>query len=421
MYKKETLKNGLRLITVPNAGTKAVTVLILLPVGSRYEAKDINGVSHFIEHMMFKGTKRRSTSLDISKELDNVGAEFNAFTSKDHTGYYVKASADKIELAYDILSDMLFHSVFDEHELNKERGVIVEEINMYEDNPLMYIESLFEELIFGNHPLGWQIAGTREVIKTVPRAKMITYMANYYQPANMIITVAGNMKEKKVEELTRKYFGGEGEEEYKKFSSYRNIQNNPRICLSFKETEQAQLCLGFPGLSYFDKDMYSLQLFSIILGGNMSSRLFVHIREKHGLCYYIRSATELFHDAGTFVVQAGLDKSRIHKAIKLIVEELKEARDKGVDEKELQSAKDFLKGKIALRLEDSESLADFFGKQELFYQKLETPEEKLKKYMSVTVKNIQRVVGKILDPKKLNLALIGPYKEEKEFLTLLKF
>src|SRR3989344_2283855 len=348
MFKKTKLKNGIRLITVPNKSTKAVTILILFPVGSRYETRDIGGISHFIEHMMFKGTEKRPTSLDISKELDSVGAEFNAFTSKDYTGYYIKASADKIELAYDILSDMLFHSKFDQGELDKERGVIVEEINMYEDNPLMYVDSLFEELVFGDHPLGWQIAGKRNIIKTVPRQKLVDYLHHYYQPANMILIAAGNISEPKVKTLTQKYFTNTGDSDFKKFPAFSLPQDSPRVKVSFKETEQVQMCLGYPGLSYFDEDRYSLQLLSIILGGNMSSRLFVNIRERYGLCYFIRASTEHYHDAGTFVVQAGLEKARIMEAIKLIMEELKKAKDNGVTEKELQDAKDFLKGKMAL-------------------------------------------------------------------------
>lgn len=420
MYKKTQLKNGLRLITVPNKGTKAVTVLILLPVGSRYETKDIGGLSHFIEHMMFKGTERRPTTLDISKELDSIGAEYNAFTSKDYTGYYIKSSAEKLGLSFDILSDMLFHSTIKQEELDKERGVIVEEINMYEDNPLMHVESMFEELVFGDHPLGWQIAGTREVIKTVPREKMVSYLSHYYQPANMIIIVAGKIREKQVVQLTRAHFGKDGGKKFRKFFSYGQSQKSPRMKLVFKETEQVQLCLGFPGLSYFDKDIHALQLLSIILGGNMSSRLFVNIREKHGLCYFIRAAAELYHDTGTFVIQAGLDKSRIKDAIRLILEELKKVKKNGVTKKELQDAKDFLKGKMVLRLEDSESLADYFGKQELFFKKLETPEDKLKKYFRVRAKDILDAARKIIVQERLNLALIGPYKDKKEFIDLLK-
>lgn len=420
MFKKTKLKNGIRLITVPNKSTKAVTVLILFPVGSRYETKDIGGVSHFIEHMMFKGTEKRPTSLDISKELDSIGAEFNAFTSKDHTGYYIKASADKVELAFDVLSDMLFHSKFDQEELDKERGVIVEEINMYEDNPLMYVESLFEELVFGDHPLGWQIAGTREIIKTLQRQKLVDYLHHYYQPANMILVVAGNINNTQVKKLTTSYFGSSGKTEFKKFSGYSSVQDAPRIKISFKETEQVQLCLGYPGISYFEEDRYPLQLLSIILGGNMSSRLFVNIREKHGLCYFIRASSELYHDIGAFVVHAGLDKARIKDAIKLILEELKKAQVHGVTDKELEDAKEFLKGKTVLNLEDSESQADFFGKQELIYWKLMSPEEKLKIYMKVTTGDVLKVAKKIFDLKKLNLALIGPFKEEGEFFELLK-
>jgi len=421
MYKRSVLKNKLRLITVPNNGTKAATVLVLLPVGSRYETKNINGLSHFVEHTMFKGTKKRPTSLDITKELDGIGAEFNAFTSKDFTGYYIKSSAEKLELSFDILSDMLTGSVIDKTELEKERGVIVEEINMYEDNPLMYVESLFEELVFGNVPLGRQIAGPRSVIKSVSREKMLKYIHEHYHPANMVVVVSGKVDDAKVKKLTQKYFGKDGKKRFKKFVPFKDYQKKPQVIVKYRETEQVQMCLGFPGLSHFDKDLAPLQLLSLILGGNMSSRLFVNIREKHGLCYYIKAGIELYHDAGTLFVQAGLDKSRIEQAIELILLELSAIKQEGVTEKELQDAKDFLKGKVAISLEDSETMADWYGKQELFNKKLITPEDKLKNYINkVTQDDVQKVAKRIIQTKRLNLALIGPFKEKKKFEKLLK-
>lgn len=413
MFQRTVLKQGLRLITVPNRSTQTATVLILVPVGSRYERKNINGISHFVEHMMFKGTQRRPTTQDISRELDSIGAEYNAFTSKDYTGYYIKSSAEKVELSFDILSDMLFHSRFDPKELDRERGVIIEEIHMYEDNPLMYVESLFERLVFGNHPLGWDIAGTRENISHITRRQMVHYVQKYYALSHLIVTVAGNIRKADIQKLVQKYFSLSANTVNKKkhhFLPFRGRQGSPRILLKEKKTEQVQLCLGFPALSHYAQDLPALQLLGLILGGNMSSRLFINIRERQGLCYFIKAVTESYADTGVFVVQAGLDRNRIQEAIRLIIHELALVREKGVTEQELQSAKEFLRGKLVLHLEDSENMADFFAKQELFHKKLQTPQEKLKKYLRVTTQQIQAVARKIIVPQRVNLALIGPYR-----------
>jgi len=421
MYKIKKLKNGLRLILSPLQETKAVTVLILVGVGSRNESKNINGVSHFIEHMMFKGTKKRPTSLDITKELDGVGANFNAFTSKDHTGYYVKVSADKIQLAFDLLSDMILNSKFDPEELKKERGVIVEEINMYDDNPIFFISHVFEETLFGNHPLGWLISGPKEVIKKVTRKQIINYKDSFYRPNNMIVTVAGNIKEKEVVKLTDKYFVSKlAKKKIKSAKPVRISQTKPRVNLKFKETEQVHLALGFPGYSYFNKNYYALSLMTIILGGNMSSRLVTEIREKQGLAYYIKADISPYKEIGTFMIQAGLDKTRIEPAIKIILNELKKMKAKGVTANELKSAKEYLKGKIILELEDSENIADWYGKQELLLNKMLTPEERLKKVFAVKQNDIKKVALDLIKTNKLNLALIGPYKDKKQFEKLLK-
>lgn len=422
MYQKFKLKNGLKLILAPLKETKAMTILVLLPAGSRYERKEINGVSHFIEHMAFKGTKKRPSSLDITKELDSVGAEYNAFTTKDRTGYYIKTSADKIELAFDILSDILFYSLIDSRELEKERGVILEEINMYQDNPLLYIEHLFEGLVFGSHPLGWMISGNSSVIKKITREQIFNFKDNFYQPSNLVLTVAGKFEKQKVKQLIEKYFNLPKSKKIKGgFKKFKLIQKRPQLNLHFKETEQAHLCLGFPAYSFFDKREYALGLLSIILGGNMSSRLFIEIREKQGLAYFIQSTSSAYHDSGVLVVQAGLDKKRIDLAIRLILQELKKIRKEGVREKELKSAREFLKGRLILELEDSESVAHWYGRQQLLQNQILTPQQKLKKFFAVTTKDIQKVAWDIIKPEKLNLALIGPFKEKKEFLKLLKF
>ncbi len=421
MYQRLKLKNGLQLILSPLKETKAVTILAMFPVGSRYEAKSTNGVSHFIEHLMFKGTKKRPTSLDITRELDSVGAEFNAFTSKDHTGYHIKISADEVELAFDILSDMLFNSVFDSAEIDKERGVIIEEINMYEDNPLMYIDSIFEQTVFSNHPLGWLISGPRQVIKDVSREDILKYKNQFYQPHNMVLTVAGNFDKTKVLNLTKKYFNQKSDQATKtNFAEFAAKQAAPRQSILFKDTEQVQVCLGFPAYSLADKEFFPITLMSVILGGNMSSRLFTSIREEHGLAYYVKAAPTFYQDTGAFVVQAGLRKEKVYDGIKLILAELKKFRDKGFTSKELKSAKEFLKGKLVLELEDSESVAEWYGKQQLLLGEIFTPEQRLKKILSVSAAEIKKVAASVIAQPKINLALIGPFKSESEFKNLLK-
>lgn len=422
MYKKQKLKNGLRLITAPLKDTKAVTVLILLPVGSRYEVEKNNGVSHFIEHLMFKGTEKRPTSLDLTKELDAIGAEYNAFTSKDHTGYYIKASADNLELAFDILSDMIFNSTLKPEEIEKERGVIVEEINMYEDNPMMFIQTIFEETLFEESPLGRWISGPREIIKKISRQEIIKYRDNHYYPANMVVTVAGKFSEKKVKNLAEKYFGKSRLKKHKpNFEPFSSKQNGPRVKINYKETEQVQLCLGVPAFALDDPKMYPLYLLAVILGGNMSSRLFASVREEKGLAYYIRTDISHYQDTGNFLVQAGLDKNRIQEAIILILSELKKTALQGVTPKELLSAKNFLKGKLILDLEDCESFADWFGKQELLSKKILKPEDKIKKIFDVKLEQVKQVAEELFKSQKLNLALIGPFKDKDKFKSLLKF
>jgi predicted Zn-dependent peptidase len=422
MYQKTKFKNGLTLITAPLKGTKAVTVLVLVRVGSRYETKEINGVSHFVEHLVFKGTKKRPTSLDITKELDSVGAEFNAFTAKDHTGFYIKAAAEEIELAFDVLSDMLFNPIFDQKEIDKERGVLIEEINMYEDNPLIYIQGLFENAVFGNSSLGQLIFGPKSVVKNISRNKIISYKNKFYQPKNISVAVAGNFNKKQVINLTNKYFNIPAKKsDTVNFAKFKNLQHQPKINFFFKKTEQIQSCLGFPAYSGFDKRLYPLSLLAVILGGNMSSRLFHTVREKHGLAYYIKCDVITYQDTGAFVVQAGLDKKRIKKAITLILSELKRVKDQGVTDKELLAAKEFLKGKLVLALEDSEAIADWYGKQYLLLNKTETPSEQLKKLFAVKKSQLKKVASELFKKEKINLVLIGPSQDKKELLSLLKF
>ncbi len=418
MYKKITFPNKTRLILIPDKHTKATTVLFLFGVGSRYETKEINGASHFIEHLMFKGTKKRPTTLDISKALDSVGAEFNAMTSKDYTGYYVKIDEAKQELAVDVLTDMILNSKFESAEINKERGVVIEEINMYQDNPLMAIEGVLEGLVFKGNTLGWEIAGPVATIRKVTRQQLLDYKNKFYRPDNVVIVVAGNFNSKIDKLIKNKFVDKIGDEQLGtnlQFKKFQSIQKQPQIKVQYKNTKQVQLAIGFPAFGYEDERTYALHLLSVILGGNMSSRLFISVRERRGLCYFVRCYPSFYQDTGNMYIQSGLDISRLDEATKVILSELKKIKQKGVTAKELKDAKEYLRGKIVLALEDSSSLAEYYAKQELLVGQSMTPEEKFKKYEKVSLADIQAVAKQIFVKEKLSMALIGPFKSSDKF------
>lgn len=420
MFKQYTLPNGLRVVLAPLHETKAVTVMVLIKVGSRYETRAINGVSHFVEHLMFKGTEKRPTSLAITKELDGIGAEYNAFTAKDHTGYYIKANHEKTELALDMLSDILFHSTFRADDIDRERGVIVEEINMYEDNPLMLMEDLFEQTVYGDCPLGWSIAGPKTVIKKVSRTGLHDYYKKHYVPHQMLVAVAGNIGPT-IESRVKHYFGTHASRRQRyNFKKVVAEQRSPHIRVKYKDTEQVQVALGFPGYSYTDKHLYTLYLMSVILGGNMSSRLFMSIREKKGLCYFIRSGINVYQDTGNLMIQAGLDKTRIKEAIKAILAELKKLRDREVTAAELRKAKDFLRGKLILELEASDHVASWLSRQELLQDRILTPAQQIERLERVSQSAIKAVAANLIKTAKINLTVIGPFKQKEQFADLLR-
>lgn len=392
--------------------TQAITVLILIKTGSRYEDNTNRGVAHFIEHLLFKGTKKRVNSLAITKELDGIGAEFNAFTSKDKTGFYVKASKEHLELALDILSDMLFNSKFDEKEINKERGVVLEEFNMYYDNPTMFIDSLLESSVFSGHALGKLILGEKNIIKNISRDNILKFYKKYYRPENLIIGVAGNFEEKYATKLINKYFKVTKYTPKNNFKLFESNQKKPAIILQNKATDQVHTAIGFPGVSYKDKDFYSAKLLSLILGGNMSSRLFLKLREKMGLCYHIRVYCDNYEDSGMFSIISGLDKNRIEKAIEYILLELKNIKNKKVTQKELLMAKEYIKGKLILNLEDSAHVVDWHLEHLMFDNKEISPEEVIRNIEKVSVDDIYRIANRIFNKNKINLAVIGPFENQ---------
>ncbi|MFW0862552.1 MAG: M16 family metallopeptidase [Candidatus Komeilibacteria bacterium] len=421
MFKIKELSNNAKLILAPRKETDAVTLLVMFKVGSRFENRANNGVSHFIEHLYFKGTKKRPNTDAISQELDKVGAQFNAFTSKDYTGYYIKVAKQHIDLAFDILSDMLFNSKFEAKEINRERGVIIEEIRMYRDNPSMYIGDLLEQISFKGHELAREIAGPESVIKKISRKEILKYRDEYYRADNMIVGVGGNYSPAKLNKLIVKYFGKRfGKKQDHIINPYKDKQKEARIKVQYQQTAQTQLAMGFAGLGREDKDYISQLLLSTILGGNMSSRLFINVRERYGLAYSIRAGIDEHVDTGLFYIQAGLKKDKVALAYKLIVKELNKLKKLPVLDEELNKAKEYVKGKMILGLEDSFSYVYWLSRQLVDFNKARTIEQIQKDIDKVTAKEIQELAKKIFTQDKLNLAVIGPYKDSIYFNKLIK-
>ncbi|TAL20715.1 insulinase family protein [Patescibacteria group bacterium] len=421
-YHLSKLKNGATLITVPMRETKAATLLVFYPVGSRYESQKLSGASHFIEHLMFKGTKKRPDTATISRELDSVGAEYNAFTGKDHTGYYIKIASEHLPLACDILADMLSNSLFDQREVDRERGVIIEEIHMYEDNPMMHLDDLLEQALYPGSTMGRNIAGTRATMTAMKRGDVIRYRDLFYHPRHQLIVLAGNLPPNTVAAVS-KTFGairGPRRKAPPAFARVRPSAGRPEVLIKFKDTKQVQAAFGFPSYGHGDKRLPALSLLSVILGGNMSSRLFIQVRERRGLCYYIRAGASPYQDIGTFMIQSGLTCGRIDEALGVILAEVKKIRDEGVGGKELASAKEFIKGKIILDLEETNEVADWYGRQYLFRRKMESPEEKMRRFARVSREQVQAVARDLFREERLRLALIGPFKDKTRFRKLLK-
>ncbi len=420
MYKKTTLKNGLRFIAVPMKNTKAVTVLVMVGTGSKYETKELNGISHFLEHMFFKGTKNRPTTLKIAETLDRVGGVYNAFTSEEFTGYWAKVDWKHLDLALDWVSDIFLNSKLEEKEIKREKGVIVEEINMYLDTPISYIGDLWEKLLYGNQPAGWLTIGEKKNILKFKRKHLLDYLGNHYSALNTIVCIAGNFNQKGVKNKVEKYFKGLKKKSAKKKLRVIEKQKHPQSLIHYKKTDQTYLCLGVRGYSLFQPEKYSQEILTSILGANMSSRLFISIRERKGLCYYIRTSSDYSTDTGYLVTQAGIPHKNIGEVIKLILKEYKDVKTKKVSDQELKKAKDYLKGISTLSLESSDAQASFYSLQELLSRKILTPREKFAKLDKVTLDDVQKVAQNIFRPEKLNLALIGPHKDKSKFQKLLK-
>ena len=420
MFQITTLKNGLRIITVPTKNTKAVTVLALVGTGSKYETKKINGISHFLEHMFFKGTKRRPSALKIAETLDKIGGVYNAFTSKELTGYFAKVDSKHLDLALDWVSDIFLNSKIESRELKKEKGVIIEELNMYLDTPIKYIGDLWEELLYGDQPAGWKTIGTKNNILSFQRKNFLDYLKNHYSALNTIVCVAGNFNQKEILPKIKKYFKKIRQKTPNQKIEVVETQKVPGVLYHFKKTDQTHLCLGVRGYNLFSPEKYAQELIAIILGGNMSSRLFTKVREEKGLAYYIHTNSELYTDSGYLVTQTGVPHKDVMEVINLIIQEYKNIRDKRISKEEIQKSKDYLKGSLILGLESSDAKASFYSLQELLTGKILTIQDKFKMIDKVRREDIQKVAKEIFQSQRLNLVLIGPYKDDKVFRELLK-
>ena len=419
-FKKTTLKNGLRIITVSQKDTQAVTVLALVGTGSKYETKEISGISHFLEHMFFKGTKKRPDKIEIAETLDKIGGIYNAFTGEEYTGYFAKVAAGHFDLALDWVSDIYLNSLLPEKELQKEKGVIIEEINMGYDNPMAYIGILWNKLLYGDQPAGWDVAGTKESVAGIGRRELLSYMKSQYVASNTIVCLAGKIKEDLVIRKAKKCFSGIKNTQPQGKARVVEKQIKPNCLLHPRETDQTHFCLGVRAYNLFHSQKYGQDILGIILGGMMSSRLFIEIREKLGIAYYVKTNIDSNPDTGFLVTQAGVDNKNAEKAISTILKEYKKISRKRVPEPELKKAKSYIKGKMALILEASDAKASFYGAQELLENKILSLKEIYAKISEVSANDILKISQDIFQPKKLNLAIIGPFKDKKRFNRLLK-
>jgi len=418
-FNLERLDNGLRILTAPMDSAQSVTCAIMLAAGSRYETPETNGIAHFAEHMFFKGTESRPTARDISMEIDAIGGEFNAFTGKEYTGYYVKCAAESRDVALDVLVDMLRHSKFDAAEIEREKGVIIEEMNMYYDTPRDFIGGVYEELLYGDQPLGWDIIGRKETVRGAKRETFSGYVDHWYKPSRMVVGVGGKIGDDlhaRVQELL-------GDMEEAETGHPEPVKVDPHdhahVKVHTKASDQAHICIGVHSYPLEHPDRYVLQVLATVLGGGMSSRLFTEVRERRGLAYYVYGLNHSYTDTGSLYAQAGVDINRIDDAVTTIAAELRKIADESVPADELEKAKSFAKGRFVLQLETSQGLIMFGLRREVLESRTPAPEEILEAIGKVTADDVSRVAQDLIAHQGLNLAVIGPFDDPDRFEKLL--
>ncbi|MEK7529592.1 MAG: pitrilysin family protein [Patescibacteria group bacterium] len=410
------LNNGIRAFIDPTPGTSAVTILVMVKLGSRYETPALSGASHFIEHMMFKGTKNLPTPMDVARSLDAIGADYNAYTSKEYTGYYIKGDVRHAKFAIDTLYDMTFASVYNKEEMDRERGVIIEEINMYEDTPVRHIEDILEEEMFRGNSLGWEIAGSATTMKTMAREAVMALRDRFYVPSRMTVCAAGNVSAEVIDWLDGTFGHVKDHGDAQLFERYGvfPLHDAPPIRMQKKKTEQVHLGLGFPGLAYTDERLAAMKVLTTLLGGNMSSRLFMSVREKGGLAYRINAGHSEYEDTGIVAILAGLNGPKLSEATQRIFAELEDLKAHGPTDEEMQRTKEYLRGQMLLAMEDSSVRAEWYAKRGLFYETVATPEERIAALQAVTREELQTLARDTFDRKRMAVSYIGAAKSEDD-------
>ena len=419
MHTLTTLDNGLRLITSEMPHTRSVSIVFFIGAGVCYETDNEAGISHFIEHLCFKGTKRRQSSKEISEAIESVGGVLNGATDKELTVVWCKVASQHLNRALDVLTDLLRNSRFGMKDINRERQVIIEEINMSLDSPQQRVDMLIDELLWYGQPLGRDSAGKKDSVLCLTRSQIVKYFRKHYLPNNIVVSVAGNIEQKKVGDLIRRYLGNWEPSALPQRFSTSTKQKMPGVRVEIRDTEQVNLCLGVHGPSLLHPDRFAVDLLSIVLGEGMSSRLFIEIRENQGLAYDIGTCTAHFIDSGAFYVIAGVDPKRLNDVLSSIIGQFSRIRD-GVTKKELSKAKELAKGRLLLALEDSRIVANWFGAQEMLNGRILTVDEVISLIDSITIEDLRRVAQQLFISEKLNLAVVGPVEQKRELAKILK-
>ncbi|MBM3934458.1 MAG: insulinase family protein [SAR202 cluster bacterium] len=418
-FQKTTLDNGLRIFTSAMPHVRSVTINLLVGVGSRYESDDRAGISHVVEHLVFKGTTERPTPADISGTIEGVGGVINAGTEQELTVYWCKVARPYMEESIDLLIDMVRNSVYSKEELERERMVVVEELGMVNDYPNYKADAMIDEMLWPAQPLGRDIAGTRETVMAMTRDMVVDHVERHYSPSNIVISIAGNVDHDDVVRYIDAISHDWQPHATPGWTPFTGSQAAPAARLEYRKTEQAHLCIGLPALSVTHPDRFIVDLMSVILGEGMTSRLFMEVRERRGLAYDIHSEVSYFRDCGAMVINAGVDPKRLHNAVEVILAEVARLRQ-GVPSDELQKAKRLSTGRLMLRMEDTKSVSAWMGTQELLLGKVLEVEQVVESINAVTEQDIQRLAGQLLVEKGLNVAVVGPSKAARKLESLLK-
>ncbi|MEX2144900.1 MAG: pitrilysin family protein [Candidatus Spechtbacterales bacterium] len=419
-YKTSTLKNGVRVISARLESTAAVTALILVGTGSHYEKRELGGVSHFLEHLVFKGSKKYPNALKISTILDGLGAQYNAFTDDEITGFYIKTVKDKTEVALDVMSDFLKNPLFKTEEIERERGVILEELRMYYDTPKRHVLDLFKEVLYGDQQAGAKIGGTEKTVSNIMPKDIKDYFKKQYGGGNIVAVFAGNISHEEARKMAEKYIGDIPEGKPYKKPPVKDLNYGKKILIQNKKTDQTHIVVGSKAFGLVDERRYALDLLATILGGGMSSRLFHEVRERRGLAYYVHAGADLGTDFGYFLARAGVANEKAPEAIKVVIEEFKKIAENPPAKTEVEKAKNHIEGSTLLEIEASHAVAHELGVSEILLKKIITPIEYIKKIKEINAQDIVEVAGDIFKDGNIHLALIGPHENDAEFEGLLR-